>query len=356
MPKVLLLDTIPFAGGSKVASRHILSSLATDVEVCVLTANPAAWPDTPVQAIREPTYLVDKQQGYLYLLRHVIIMLNIAYLWLTWGRFGKVLGCGIPSTDLAMYLGKYLLPIKLVQCIHGPVYPSKLNARCLLTCDGLFYLASAEQSLQACLSLRDSSLAQLAQRIPLGPFVNGLPASAWPCAVVPQTSLKVFWAASLLKWKGLDDLLAALTSLPLAERPETHIAYITPQQIDLPVTAIKSVDRVFWHHDPQNLSQLRANSNVFVSTSRAEPFGLSILEAMAAGLCPVIPSDGAYWDQILEDGVNCRKYIAQSAQSLQKVLSSLRLDEVYQLGRAAQTKAQGYRADIAYEPIIKALG
>ena len=73
-----------------------------------------------------------------------------------------------------------------------------------------------------------------------------------------------------------------------------------------------------WAFDPPNLDELRRQRSIFVSTSEREPFGLSILEAMTAGLCPVIPAEGAYWDQHLTDGEHCLKYTLGDADSLEK--------------------------------------
>ncbi|MBF4438182.1 glycosyltransferase, partial [Vibrio anguillarum] len=59
---------------------------------------------------------------------------------------------------------------------------------------------------------------------------------------------------------------------------------------------------------------------LFVSTSQQEPFGLSILEALAAGMCVIIPEDNAYWDSLLTHELNCLKYAANDVSSLAETL------------------------------------
>ena len=95
---------------------------------------------------------------------------------------------------------------------------------------------------------------------------------------------------------------------------------------------------------------------IFVSTSMNEPFGLSILEAMAAGLCVVLPADGAWWDQHLIDGVDCIKYQPNDPDDLARALMELntRPDLVTRLGGNARLHAiSQYNAMDTYQGVIK---
>lgn len=114
------------------------------------------------------------------------------------------------------------------------------------------------------------------------------------------------------------------------------------------------IEHIHWYENPINIDQIRASANIFISTSTNEPFGLSILEAMAAGQCVVIPADGAYWDQILKNNINCIKYQTKKADSLQEILSMLNnnLTLVIRIGQQAVKIAEHYRAKKQYKNII----
>ena len=91
--------------------------------------------------------------------------------------------------------------------------------------------------------------------------------------------------------------------------------------------------------------------------SKNEPFGLSTLESMAAGLAILIPADGAYWDRQLQDRQDCLKYRADDPTDLAlKILYLKQNPEVVcALGRAAQLRASEYRSDRVYRQVIDSL-
>lgn len=93
-----------------------------------------------------------------------------------------------------------------------------------------------------------------------------------------------------------------------------------------------------WRDDmPAALSSL----TVFVSAARSEPFGLAIVEAMAAGL-PVVAtaSEGAL--EIIEDGVSGKLVALDDANALAQAINALLDDplERSRLGRNAQQAAR----------------
>jgi len=156
----------------------------------------------------------------------------------------------------------------------------------------------------------------------------------------------------------LDTLLEALAGIPVEMRPETHLCYIRPRNTRLPVTdAPVPVERVSWHEDPEALDTIRASASLFVSTSRGEPFGLSILEALAAGHCVLIPADGAYWDGVLEDGINCIKYAPADANDLARKILNIagNMKLAARIGENAAKLALGYRASLKYAVIRQSL-
>jgi glycosyltransferase involved in cell wall biosynthesis len=99
-----------------------------------------------------------------------------------------------------------------------------------------------------------------------------------------------------------------------------------------------SVTMPGWHDDmPAVLSSL----TVFVSAARSEPFGLAIVEAMAAGLAVVATaSEGAL--EIIEDGITGRLVPADDPATLAQVINDLLDDplERSRLGHNAQLAAR----------------
>lgn len=92
-----------------------------------------------------------------------------------------------------------------------------------------------------------------------------------------------------------------------------------------------------------NIPGVLSSLTLFVSAARSEPFGLSIVEAMAAGL-PVVAaaSEGAL--EIIEDGVTGKLVPVGDPESLARAINNLLDDPVERsrLGRNAQLVAQRY--------------
>lgn len=356
---LIVIDPTAFGGGSKVATENILRLLDNDhIRITVLTADLNSWHWSQLNRVRlyQPQWLANQQQGIPYFLRHMVIALQLM---LTRVRFGKIdiaLGASGPGVDLALYLAKPLLGFQLVQLVHGPVAPSRTIGRCLLAADEVHYLKNTRSSLQSALFKFTSTLNNLT--LPHFHIMqNGLSEHAWPKRCQTERPV-IFWAASLLKWKGLDIMLDALKRIEPESRPETHICYIEPKEIPLEVSrAPVHIKAVHWHKNPEHLDEIRASANIFVSTSRNEPFGLSILEAMAAGHCVLIPADDAYWDRTLINGIDCIKYTPGDATSLAGKLRSISndMDRIKAIGYLAARMARNYRAETRYAPIKNTL-
>ena len=359
---LIVIDPTAFSGGSKIATESILRLLDTQkIRITVLTADKNSWQHAEFKKVQlyEPKWLAQQEQGIPYFLRHAFIACNLLLTRLRLGRFDLAVGASGPGVDLALYLLGKLIKLEVIQLIHGPVAKSRTIARCLKVAKQVFYLHSTLASLQTALSTLDPSIPADKVKLPehFHLLQNGLSKERWPTAC-NAGSQGIFWAASLLKWKGLDMLMDALQNMPEEKRPETQICYIRPKGVQLPVTDAPVVMlHVNWYEDPSNIDQLRASANIFVSTSKNEPFGLSILEAMAAGQCVVIPADGAYWDTILNHHIDCFKYNPDDPEDLKEKLLILSNDIslVAQLGAQAADIALGYRAEKQYQNIVTSI-
>jgi glycosyltransferase involved in cell wall biosynthesis len=358
--RLLIVDPIPFHGGSKIATQSILDDIGHYLDVTILSAAPESWSNcnADIHKLVEPAFLRNCSHGILYLLKHLLILINILVLKLRKGGFDRYIGASIPGSDISLYLGRYFLSGKTIQFVHGPVPPSRISAKAMLNADRVFYLKSSKESMQECLDLLDFKSIDIELNRRFTPFVNGLNPSKWPTQAKPMNGVKIFWAASLLKWKGLEILSQALAMFDGGQQPVTRICYIQPADKILEVSSLPPQNEwVKCYETPENFDEIRADSNVFISTSMQEPFGLSILEAMAAGHTLIIPRDGAYWDQELVEGRDCLKYEPQNARSLyeqiQRLLSDLTLHQTLQ--EASLRIAKNYQSKSVYASIHQEL-
>lgn len=351
--KVIIIDPIPFRGGSKIATEAMLNQLAErmpGITFHALTADPTSWLAYPHYPLWVPSILKGRESGFGYLLKQM--WQAIAIFWLVW-RLKDVkclLAASGPGVDLCCYWAAILLRCMVVQFIHGPVGCSGLSARALRKASAVFYLESAQASLKSLmLRLGDTKFPSNWK-----PFINGLREAEWP--TMTSGGSRILWAASLLRWKGLETMLTAHQMIS-SSRPELTICYLQPTGTQQPCSQPRpELPDTYWYPNPPNLDELRAMCGIFVSTSMNEPFGLSILEAMAAGLCVVLPADGAWWDQHLIDGVDCIKYQPNDPDDLARALMELntRPDLVTRLGGNARLHAiSQYNAMDTYQGVIK---
>ncbi|PNQ53756.1 glycosyltransferase, partial [Vibrio agarivorans] len=283
-----------------------------------------------------------------YMIQLLIISLKLPKLdWL--------IGLSCPSNDMPLYLLRLLIKKSVVQIIHGPVPSARSSGYCLVKASAIFYLASTKESLlkalQAYLKVSPSAAERYWAMLETSTFTNGLSPEKWP-KQANTISKRVFWAASLFKWKNLDLLIEAI-SLEVDSKIEATVCYLKPtvETASEPDFSIKQIE---WHEDPSNLNQLRAQCGIFVSTSINEPFGLSILEALAAGMCVVVPCDDSYWDRVLTHGKNCIKYTPNDVVSLHNAIHLLNEAPWLKvtMGIEALSIAQLYTAERCYFLIV----
>ena len=354
--KMVILDTIPFNGGSKIATQRFLATLAPDVKVHILSCQPIDWSKSsyPTYPLYPLPYFQNAESGWRYFIKHSFIALQLLTLILKLRNVQIVMGASLPSNDLALLLIKKLTKNKWLQFIHGNLYPSRLNARLLQHVDYLYYLPSTEGSIKETLERNASDLEQLSTTIHIESFINGIDLPLSAPTIYKKKQPRVLWAASALRWKGLDNFLTALNLFSDATRPVTDICFIRPRDTKLAVSEVNvPINNVYWYEAPTNLSEIRDHCQIFVSTSHKEPFGLSILEALASAMCVCIPADNAYWDRELIHGKNCIKYQANNSQDLFNTLNTLinSPETVAKIGAAGFQQAQKYCAHKTYSGI-----
>lgn len=364
----IVLDATPYFGGSKVASNTFLQELRnTGNTIEIFTRDTKSWLNSgfSTTGYTEHKSLSKFENGIGFYLKNAVVAFKFTRHLIKLIRQYKSLpsyfiGISGPGVDTAMYAPSILMKIKTLQLIHGPVGKSRLSNLLLRKANIVGYLKSERSAILKYFDLTQDHKLNL--RNPnstpkLVEFENGLSSRDWPS---PSTSNfeypMVFWAASLLKWKRLDFFQSAFSTAEKIRAMEATIAFIVPKDTKHPVCQAPQSSRYITAEEaPSNIDSLRSSCNVFVSTSISEPFGLSILEALAAGLCVVIPSDGAYWDQVLQHKVNCFKYSSHSKKELSDLLVYLadNMDQVKTVSRKGKALSEEYTSEEKYRELVK---
>jgi len=356
----ILYDPVPFHGGSKIAVQRILSGNENEINL-VITSNKDYWDQYGyiTKSLYCPKFLKYSCNGITFFIKNIIFAIQIIWVHICMSRISMAIGISGPGVDYALYVAKFLIDYKIIQLVQGPVPLSKTVGKCFFKADQIFYLKSSyktiKSSIERVVGKRITEL-ELTNTNKYKEFINGIPKDDWPqdCC---YGSKKIFWAASLLKWKGLKIFINALDRVE-EKLYQAYICYILPKDNSLPSENIP-LDRenLTCLENPVGINKIRSHCEIFVSTSKQEPFGLSILESMAAGMCVVIPSDGAYWDIELDDGINCRKYIPDDESDLAKILTELLNDakQLEKIGRKGLQVAFNYKAEQTYRDIKKVI-
>ncbi|WP_052810315.1 glycosyltransferase family 4 protein [Vibrio renipiscarius] len=359
----LIFDPIPFKGGSKIATSEALNQCNPDeVQLTILTVDREYWQHSSlvqnhkvnIVTLTSIPWLSQQFCGLLYWVNQCYFTFILLLTLLRLPKVHHVIGASGPGIDMSIYLAKALSDYSVVQLIHGNVACSRSIGWCLTKANNVFYLPSAKPSITAALShyIKDNTQIDDSENLALHflnspafqPFVNGISSQNWPSKTTARFPV-CFWCASLLKWKGLDVFIDSLRKIQFIQPVASTICYIQPKQttLDMSVAPV-NIAHTRWHHDPANLDAIRSQCNIFVSTSHHEPFGLSILEALAAGMCVIIPRDGSYWDQKLRHNIHCIKYQAGDSTSLSQAILS-----AYQNRKHLQNiQAQGYKISQHY--------
>ena len=377
--RVLIYDPVPFKGGSKQMMKTIVAELPRHVEVWVISSDTSSWCDANVNFVPlfSPRCLQHKTTGIFYFLKHFVYLGSLIANMIKFKRFNKIIGLSGPCVDFALYLLSAIINIDIIQLVQGDIAHSKVAGFGLSRAKAVFYLPSTHASILQALTCycgdasHRCSVHMTNQKFM--PFVNGIDLSAIKIKATGNNTkdkhkaensenIGFLWAASLLKWKRVELFIEAMTQLNTrfteVNNFSASVCYIEPQTDGyLKVANIEQVDNIHWYADPKNLNDIRANSSVFISTSENEPFGLSILESMAAGLAIVIPADNAYWDQHLTDGVDCVKYDPNNIASLVQVLTRLMNEPIFlsQIAQQAKRSAQQYTPGRCYAQILKCI-
>jgi glycosyltransferase involved in cell wall biosynthesis len=184
--------------------------------------------------------------------------------------------------------------------------------------------------------------ASLAQRCRPIVIYGGIEVSP-PQSRIKHAKVVLGTAGRLVHIKGLHDLIDAVAGLA-PDYPELHlkIAGDGPDRASLELRCAQlglsgRVTLVGWQED---ISSFLAECDIFVQPSHQEGFGMSVLEAMAAGL-PVVAANVGGLRELVEDGVTGCLTPAKDSTALAQAIQALLNDEPRRnrMGNAGRERA-----------------
>ena len=181
------------------------------------------------------------------------------------------------------------------------------------------------------------------------PLTHQLEPAHSPATSVPK---RVFYLGDFRPRKGLADFLSAAEIVyQVYPELELWIALKEDGLLESPVP-----HRCFYRPSDEELTQLYATCDLFVSASWYEGFGLPPLEAMACG-APVVMTDSGGVRDYARHEENCLlvlpKQPAQLAQAMQRVLEDSALEK--RLRRSGPPTAAQFTWEIATDRFEQAL-
>jgi glycosyltransferase involved in cell wall biosynthesis len=344
-PFLLVHDESPGLGGSVTSLGALLPFLrSAGWRVEVVALQPEGWEGEGI----EPHLLRrrgERVKGAAYFAREAVRALDLRALARRLGPDVLLANNG-PTANLATHLAGRSLGLPVVQYVRGPFPRSDLAGKILRSASAIFTVGD-----------ECTRLTSAVGRVRVEPVAEGLDPSRWPRPRAPFTRAWL-WNSALVGWKGLPLLLDAFGALG-ASAPPLHVCYTTlpdhhPDAVEPPVRVPAGVEM---HRAPPDLDELRSRCIAYVHTAlRPEPFGRSVLEAMAAGLCPIVPAAGTP-GRLIRHRVNGLVYAPGSARGLESVLRLVAREPALcaQLGARAESDARAYRSDLVFQPVLAGL-
>jgi glycosyltransferase involved in cell wall biosynthesis len=167
---------------------------------------------------------------------------------------------------------------------------------------------------------------------------------------------KLFIATVLRKQslKGCIDFIEVAKNI--FQEGNKNIEFIGITNEDISNLEIPNFLTVYRPTSDIELADLMRRSNIFVSTSRWEGFGLPALEAMACG-CAIISSNNGGCNEYAVDGHNCLMYEPGDINHLKSLVVKLSQDESlrnYLIVNGINT-AQNFTWKMSFESLLKSL-
>lgn len=202
----------------------------------------------------------------------------------------------------ALALGRFMHGAPMIATTHGGFFHTrKFAAIKNVWFRTLTWLSSRAYSAIACCSASDLALFKTIQPQRAVLVENGVDTQKFTGASSPVPVKRLVTIGRFSHNKRLDHLLQTMAAL-VARDGEWHLDIAGPPS-DLSVADVSALiekhglrQNVTLHVSPENgaLKQVMAQASLFASASDYEGFGLVVVEAMSAGLLPVLNSNDAY--------------------------------------------------------------
>ncbi len=226
---------------------------------------------------------------------------------------------------------------RLIMLAYGPLFISILrNAAAVLATSPNF-------------AAHSPYLQQVADRIVIVPLgIDTDRFSPLPEAKArPRAALTLLFVGQLRHYKGVDDLLHALALIPASDRPRLLLSGNGPMRSRweaLSETLDLRTFVTFLGNVPDaDLPDLYRSADIFVlpSTSRAESFGMALVEAMASGLPCITTEIGSGNTYVVQANVSGLVVPPRSPEALAQAITRLLSDPKLraQMGQAGRERA-----------------
>ncbi len=344
-PLLLVHDESPGLGGSVTSLGALVPFLErSGWRVAVAALQPEGWEGEGIRPVLLPRR-GESVAGAAYFAREAARGADLV------GACGRLrpdllLANNGPTANLSTHLAGRWLGIPVAQYVRGPFPASALAARVLRSSRAVFTVGAGS-----------TAQATAVEGVAPEQVDEGLDPLRWP-GRRRDDAAGWLWASALVAWKGLPMLLDAYASLGECAPPLTACwagfpaghpdAEAPPGAVPPGVTLLRA---------PPELDAIRARCSVYLHTAlRPEPFGRSLLEAMAAGLCPIVPDAGTP-GMLVRDGENGFVYPAGSRSGLREAMRRAALDPglCRRLGDQAALDARAFRSDRVFQPVLAAL-
>lgn len=351
-PTVLIYDACPGFGGAITSIAALVPQLIDEgMQVVIVALQQDGWKeqglDSLVQLIRPFNH--GAINGVRYLVRETLRSIELY-------RIARRVGASLilanngPGSNLGAYLAPPPFALPVAQYIRGAFYPSRLSYWALRRSKSIFTVSSQVTELCSGHKLDPAKIFEVPE---------GLSASQWP-RPRQWNAKNWFWSSALAKWKGIHLLLEAYVRAgSLGAPPSLKVCYLPLDPKDVDADQLPSVvpPGVEFLPNPSSLNEIRSQATAYFHTALIpEPFGRSILEAMAAGLCPVVPDEGG-GKQLVSHRETGIVYQARSASSLASAMCWVNKnpDKVLNLGQRAKEHVEKYRAEKTFGKVIHAI-